>query len=137
MIISDRDECKKYGKKICHNGYCVNTPGKYHCDCKKGYRFHRPSKQCVGKISSLPKLSFMSIYLSYITWCLVVDQRPASLIFSKISTKHQTLLASSKISTTKYINFKFASIIYVFVFNITSIIPIGYITRPKRLIKEH
>ncbi|XP_063413381.1 fibrillin-2-like [Mytilus trossulus] len=44
---SDRDECQRYGKKICHNGHCVNIPGSFYCECNMGYRFHKPSKQCI------------------------------------------------------------------------------------------
>ena len=48
ICFPDVDECEKYGKKICHHGNCVNTAGSFHCHCNSGYRFHKPSKQCIG-----------------------------------------------------------------------------------------
>lgn len=49
VCLPDADECILFGKEICKNGYCLNTPEGYECYCKTGYYYEEDTLQCVGK----------------------------------------------------------------------------------------
>ena len=36
---------------MCKHGTCVNTPGSFHCECNRGYRYDEASHTCIGKSS--------------------------------------------------------------------------------------
>lgn len=45
----DVNECATGGPDdICRNGYCVNTPGAYKCDCYDGFKASADGKRCIG-----------------------------------------------------------------------------------------
>lgn len=48
------DECRDINEctenpNACQNGYCVNLPGTYKCDCYDGFKTSYDGKQCIGK----------------------------------------------------------------------------------------
>jgi len=51
LYFSDVDECQKYGRKICGNVQCANTPGSYHCDCVQGFVIGKSETYCQGLIT--------------------------------------------------------------------------------------
>lgn len=47
------DECRDINEcaenpNLCQNGYCVNLPGTYKCDCYDGFKSSYDGKQCIG-----------------------------------------------------------------------------------------
>jgi len=50
------DECRDINEcaenpNVCQNGYCVNQPGSYKCDCYDGFKTSYDGKQCIGKFT--------------------------------------------------------------------------------------
>ena len=54
--ISDINECRE-GLDTCPSmsSICVNTPGSYRCDCRRGFRFNHTSNSCEGKNLGMQK----------------------------------------------------------------------------------
>jgi hypothetical protein len=81
------DECRDINEcaenaNACQNGYCVNLPGSYKCDCFDGFKTSYDGKQCIGEW--LPQRQNNIIYLNaiysvltYIILYGVIHLRPA------------------------------------------------------------
>jgi len=49
---ADVDECRS-SERICTNGACVNTPGSFRCDCRRGYEVAPTGDECHGNDAAL------------------------------------------------------------------------------------
>lgn len=45
----DINECAGDNPNICQNGYCINQPGSYKCNCFEGFKPSYDGKQCIGR----------------------------------------------------------------------------------------
>ena len=46
--VTDIDECR-ISNNVCGNGKCVNTPGRFECDCDAGFESTMMMQMCMGK----------------------------------------------------------------------------------------
>lgn len=47
FVLSDINECEVFSR-LCTNGQCENQPGKFRCNCDKGFKLDSTGGNCTG-----------------------------------------------------------------------------------------
>ena len=90
----DEDECSK---RLCGQAACVNTPGSYHCSCRRGYRFQPLSRSCTGTCCSCITLGIVVTHLTckINKLCLYQSTRTKYVSDTRFSYREVTIISNN------------------------------------------